>query len=91
MEINHFNTGKAVNYYRELDISNAISKVSYEIDGVKFTREYFVSAPDQIMIIKLTSSKKGALNFDINSTSLLQSNVAVKDNVLGNEWCCTNS
>lgn len=82
MEINNFHTGKTSNYTRELDISNAISKVSYEIDGVKFTREYFVSAPDQIMIIKLTSSQKGTLNFDVNSNSLLQFKTEVKDNVL---------
>lgn len=82
IEITSPNKGKAINYHRELDISNAISKVTYEIDGVKFTREYFVSAPDQIMIIKLTSSQKGALNFDINLSSLLKSNVEVKDNVL---------
>lgn len=82
MEINNHHNGKATNYYRELDISKAISKVSYEVDGVKFTREYFVSASDKIMIIKLTSSKKGALNFDINSNSLLQFKTEVKDNVL---------
>ncbi|MBF4508155.1 glycoside hydrolase family 95 protein [Flavobacterium sp. JLP] len=82
LEITNSNKGKVSNYRRELDISNAISKVTYEIDGVKFTREYFVSAPDQIMIIKLTSSQKGALNFEINSSSLLKSNVEVKDNVL---------
>ncbi|MBW4359251.1 glycoside hydrolase family 95 protein [Flavobacterium taihuense] len=82
MEINNFQEGKVSNYYRELDISNATSKVSYEIDGVRYTREYFVSAPDQIMIIKLTSSKKGALNFDIHSSSLLKSNAEVKDNIL---------
>ncbi|PAM95968.1 hypothetical protein B4N84_05325 [Flavobacterium sp. IR1] len=82
MEIKNANTGKVSHYYRELDIANAISKVSYEIEGVKFTREYFVSAPDQIMIIKLTSSQKGALSFDINSSSLLQSNIEVKNNTL---------
>ncbi|MBK0369409.1 glycoside hydrolase family 95 protein [Flavobacterium agrisoli] len=82
MEINFPNSGKATNYRRELDLSNAISKVSYEIDGVTFTREYFVSAPNQIMIIKLTSNKKGTLNFDIKQDSQLQSKVEVKDNVL---------
>ncbi len=82
MEINNHHTGKATNYYRELDISKAISKVSYEIDGVKFTREYFVSAPDKIMIIRLTSSKKGALNFDINSNSLLQFKTEIKSNII---------
>ncbi|MNS29821.1 hypothetical protein D3C72_618390 [compost metagenome] len=82
MEISNHHSGKASVYYRELDISNAVSKVSYEIDGVKFTREYFVSAPDQIMVIKLTSSQKGALNFDINSNSLLKFKTEVKNNVL---------
>lgn len=82
MNIESHHSGKASNYHRELNISNAVSKVSYEMDGVKFTREYFVSAPDQIMVIKLTSSKKGALNFDINSNSLLQFKTEVKNNVL---------
>jgi alpha-L-fucosidase 2 len=80
--INHYNKEKATNYYRELDLSNATSKVTYEINGVKYTREYFVSAPDQIMVIKLISSQKGTLNFDVNPSSLLQSKVAVKNNVL---------
>ena len=82
MEINNHHTGKVANYHRELDISNAVSKVTYEIDGVKFTREYFVSAPDQIMVIKLTSSQKGALNFDINSSSLLKYKTEVSNNLL---------
>ena len=74
LEINNSEKGKAVNYHRELDLSNAISKVSYEMAGIKYTREYFVSAPDKVMIIKLTADQKGALNFDINLKSLLQSN-----------------
>ncbi|WP_281299144.1 glycoside hydrolase family 95 protein [Flavobacterium limnophilum] len=82
LNIDNHHTGKATNYYRELDISKAISKISYEIDGVKFTREYFVSAPDKIMVIRLTSSKEGALNFDINSSSLLKFKTEVKENVL---------
>ncbi len=73
---------KYSNYYRELDIANAISKVNYTIDGVKYTREYFVSAPDQIMIIKLTSSKKGSLNFDVNFESLMKYNTTTSGNVM---------
>ncbi|WP_276379621.1 glycoside hydrolase family 95 protein [Flavobacterium sp. H4147] len=82
LEINNSEKGKATNYYRELDLANATSKVTYEMDGVKYTREYFVSAPDQVMVIKLTSSEKGALNFDISLKSLLKSEVAVRNNVL---------
>ena len=82
LNIDNHHKGKATNYYRELDISKAISKVSYEIDGVKFIREYFVSAPDKIIVIRLTSSQKGALSFDINSNSLLKFKTEVKNNVL---------
>jgi alpha-L-fucosidase 2 len=85
MNIVHSAKGKELtysNYYRELDIANAISKVNYTIVDVKYTREYFVSAPDQIMVIKLTSSKKGSLNFDINFESLLKYNTTTQDNLM---------
>jgi alpha-L-fucosidase 2 len=72
MFINHANSANYINYYRELDISKAISKVTYEINGVEYTREYFVSHPDQIMVVKLTCSKKGGLTFDVKFKSLLK-------------------
>jgi len=70
------------NYRRELNISEAISKVSYEQNGVKYTREYFISYPDQMMVIKLTSSKKRALNFGVKFESQLKNTVSIVDNVL---------
>jgi len=74
--------GKSQNYRRELNISEAISKVSYEINGVKYTREYFLSYPDQMMVIKLTSSKKGVLNFGVKFESQLKNTVSIVDNML---------
>lgn len=58
--------GEPTNYYRGLDISNAVSTTKFTVDGVDFTREYFSSAPDQLVIVKLTASKKGALDFSLN-------------------------
>jgi alpha-L-fucosidase 2 len=72
--------GKAENYYRELNISDAISKVSYQVDGVEFTREYFISHPDQIMAIQLRSSQKGELNFELNFESLLKYKTKTSEN-----------
>jgi len=80
LEFKH--NGEPQNYYRELNISEAISKVSYEIDGVKFTREYFISYPDRVMVIKLTSSKPGALNFVVKFESQLKNTVTVANNIL---------
>jgi len=80
--LNFKNSGTPQNYYRELDINNAVSRVTYELNGVKYTREYFVSHPDHVMVIKLTSNRKGALNFNINFNSLLKYNVSSIDKTL---------
>lgn len=74
--------GKLQKYYRELDISNAVSTVIYEVDGVKYTREYFVSHPDKVFVIRLTSDKKEKLDFDIKFESLLKYKVEASDNEL---------
>jgi len=78
--INFKHDGAPQNYYRELNISEAISKTTYEVNGVTYSREYFISNPDQIMIIKITSSKKAQLNFDINFESLLKYKTKTDDN-----------
>lgn len=48
-------------YRRELDLNEAIARVTYEQDGVRFQRETFVSAPHQAIVTRLTSSRPGAL------------------------------
>ncbi len=50
-------------YYRELDIENAVTKTTYTVDGVDFQREVFTSFTDQVIVIKLTASEKGKINF----------------------------
>jgi len=51
------------NYRRELDLETAVVRVSFEQDGVRFTREMFSSFPDQALVVRLTASKRGALSF----------------------------
>ena len=53
------------NYRRELNLADATARVTYEVGGVKFTREIFVSAPDEVIAIRLTASRPAALNFDL--------------------------
>ncbi|GAB3917714.1 glycoside hydrolase family 95 protein [Mucilaginibacter boryungensis] len=50
------------NYIRDLDISNATAHVTYKANGVTYTREYFSSAPDQVMAIHLTADKPGSIS-----------------------------
>lgn len=57
---------KIVNYRRELDIQNGISAVSYQVDGVNYKREVFVSAPDNMIAIRLTADQPGKLTFRLS-------------------------
>ena len=52
-------------YRRELDLSTGIAKTVFQYDGVTFTREVLSSAPDDILAIKFTADKPGALNFRV--------------------------
>ena len=57
-------TNGAMNYRRELDLATATARTEFSRGGVKFTREIFVSAPDQAIVMRLTADKPGQLNFD---------------------------
>ena len=52
-------------YRRELDLSTGIAKTVFTFDGVTYTREVFASAPDDILVVRLTADKPGALNFRV--------------------------
>lgn len=51
------------NYYRELDLNDAVVRVNYTQDGVNFQREIFTSYPDQVMVAKYTADKSGQVSF----------------------------
>lgn len=74
-----FDEGTVKEYSRELDISEAISRTSFTENGIAYERETFVSSPDQLIVVKLSSSKKGALNFSSTLNSLLKSKILDKD------------
>jgi alpha-L-fucosidase 2 len=61
----HNNT---INYERELNLSEGLSQVKYEQDGVEYAREYFTSYPDKVMAIRLSASKAGKLSFTLRPT-----------------------
>ena len=51
------------NYRRELDLNDAVVRVSYTQNEVDFTREIFVSQPDQVMVAKFKANKAGQISF----------------------------
>lgn len=76
--INQDFKGAAVTgYYRDLDLDKAIATTRFTVDGVTYTREFITSNPGNVFLIKLTSSKKGALNLSVELQSQLHNTVSV--------------
>lgn len=74
-------TNEPVNYRRSLDLNTATAGVSYEMAGVKFERELFSSFPDQVLVVRLKASQRGALNFRV----ALKRSEAARVTVVGND------
>lgn len=58
----------ATNYHRELDLDGAVATTSFLAHGVTYTREMFVSAPDQVIVVHLSASRLHALSLSIHLT-----------------------
>jgi len=58
-------------YRRCLDLRDAISTVQYKMDGVRYRREAFASAPDQVMVFRFAADKPGAISFSATLDSLI--------------------
>ena len=68
----------AKDYYRDLDLSNAVATVRYT-HTASFLRESFISHPAKVMVIRITSDKKGSVNFQASLSSKLKYRVTAVD------------
>jgi len=66
-------------FRRELDISKAVATTTYQVDGVTFTRQTYASFVDNVIVMKITADKKGALNFTASYNSPMKGFVVKKD------------
>jgi alpha-L-fucosidase 2 len=56
-------------YYRKLSLDSALALVKYKVGGVQFQREIFTSFPDQVVVMRLTASRKKSISFSAILTS----------------------
>jgi alpha-L-fucosidase 2 len=72
-------------YRRDLDLDSAIARVRFTgPNGVRFTREVFVSPTAQVIVVRLTADKRGSLSFIARMTTPQKATVATegKDTLL---------
>ncbi len=62
----------ASGYRRWLDLREAISTTQYSVGSVRFTREVLVSHPAQVIAIRLTADRPGAIRLAARMRSLLR-------------------
>jgi alpha-L-fucosidase 2 len=60
---------EAADYRRELDLTDAIARISYRIGDARFTREVFISQPDQVMVVRMTCDRPGRLSVSLDLSS----------------------
>ena len=68
------------NYQRELDLNNAIARVTYKSGDASFTREVFSTAVDQVIAVRLTCDKPGLISFAATLTREIDSKTKSENN-----------
>ena len=74
---------EVADYQRSLDLDTAVARTGYTVEGVHYTREVFASAPDRVIVVRLSADKPGALSFSATlKTPLDNPNLAADGHVL---------
>ncbi|GHU65789.1 large protein [Clostridia bacterium] len=58
------NSDGAEDYHAELDMMRGLQTITYRQDGVTYTREMFISYPDQVLCIRISADKPGSIHFN---------------------------
>ena len=58
--------GEITGYRRWLDLHEAVARVEFEVGGVRFRREAFCSAPDKVLVLRISADKPGQVGFTLS-------------------------
>ncbi len=72
-------TEDAGSYQRELDLATGVLEITYTAGGIHFVRTAFSSAPDGVLVMRLTCDSPGKLTFGITVDSPLRASAAVAE------------
>ncbi len=59
---------KVEDYRRELDLETGLARVTYRVQGVTYSREVFISAVDDLLVVRLAADKPGSVSAKISLT-----------------------
>ena len=65
LHVDSTHSGTVTDYRRELDLASAVAETRYKVGDVQYERTAFSSAPDQVIVLRISASKPGHLNATI--------------------------
>ena len=81
--------GDPTEYRRELDLDTGIARTTYRHGNVNFSREVFVTAVDNLIVIRIESDTVGQLTFNVTMTREQNATVeAIAANILRLDGQC---
>jgi alpha-L-fucosidase 2 len=69
----------ALGYVRDLDLDTATARVRFSHEDVAHVREVIASAPDQVIAVRLSADRPGAVNVDLAFDSPLKPKITIED------------
>lgn len=67
---------EVTDYKRDLNLDTATATVRFVSDGVRYTREVFVSAPDKVIVVHLLADRPGKITFSASLRTPMEAKVA---------------
>lgn len=67
-----YGSNETSGYRRELDLSKALNTTTYSAGGVNYKRTVFASLAEDVVVVKMTADKAGAINASFSYTSPLK-------------------
>ena len=67
--VNLFGLENVSDYVRELDLESAVARTSFVSEQTRFVREAFASAPDQLIVLRLSAERVGRIHAQLSLTS----------------------
>jgi alpha-L-fucosidase 2 len=69
-------------YRWELDIRQGLLRVAYQAGGVRYEREVFASAPDQVIATRLSADRPGSLSFEVSMSRVANATARAERNTV---------
>ncbi|MDB5326225.1 MAG: alpha-L-fucosidase [Phycisphaerales bacterium] len=64
-----FDESKATDYRRDLNLDTGVATTSFKLNDVAYKREVFASAPNQIIVVRLSADHPASISFSLKMTS----------------------